>query len=252
MKFFFFSDCHGNKDELEEAINKSGFDKSNPDHYLVGLGDYMDRFGQPQEVMDFLNGIERKLLCLGNHEELLMECINRGYPLSHDWSNGTAQTIIDLAPNAKTFEVACAVAYEKVKDFIDGMVNYIELQNYIGVHAFVPLKYNDNLPAYYTRNRKFENRVDWRDATDKEWQDARWGNPYELARQGLLPDKTLIFGHFHTSYPRAKYEGQEEFGPDADFSPYYGDGYIAIDGCVAAYNGQINVIVLEDDFLEGE
>ena len=250
-KYFIFSDCHGNKDALEVAINNAGFDKDNTEHWLIGLGDYFDRFRQPQEVIDYLNNIERKILCLGNHEELLLDCINRGYPLSHDWSNGTAQTIIDLAPNAKTFDVACAVAYEKVKDFIDGMVNYIELKNYIGVHAFVPLKCNDNLPMYYTRNRKFEKKLDWRDATNKEWQEARWGNPYDLASKGFLPDKTLIFGHFHTSWPRAKYDGQDEFGTNANFDVYYGDGYIAIDGCVAAYNGQINVLVLEDEFLDG-
>ena len=198
--------------------------------------------------------------CLGNGEEIWviggayvynntisLEMVDEVYVTFVPTVVENADTRIDIELLATKYSRA-----EKVKDFIDGMVNYIELQNYIGVHAFVPLKCNDNLPAYYARNRKFEKRVDWRDATDKEWQDARWGNPYELARQGLLPDKTLIFGHFHTSYPRAKYEGQEEFGPDADFSPYYGDGYIAIDGCVAAYNGQINVIVLEDDFFEGE
>ena len=132
------------------------------------------------------------------------------------------------------------------------LVNYIELKNHIGVHSFVPLKCNDDLPAYYTRNRKFEKRLDWRDATNKEWQDSRWGNPYELARQGLLPDKKLIFGHFHTSYPRAKYEFQREFGPGTNFDIYYGDGYIAIDGCIAAYNGQINVLIIEDEFINDE
>lgn len=241
-KFFVFSDCHGNKDGLEEAINKAGFDKNNSNHWLVGLGDYFDRFRQPQEVMDYLNGIEQKVLVLGNHEELLLNCINRGYPLSYDWHNGTAQTIIDLSPNAKTFEAACVVAYEKVKDFIGGMVNYIELKNHIGVHSFVPL----------IQDSKFEKRLDWRDATDEEWRNTRWGNPYELAQQGLLPDKKLIFGHFHTSFPRAKYEGEEEFGSEANFDIYYGDGYIAIDGCVAAYNGQINILKIEDEFINGK
>lgn len=250
-KFFIFSDCHGYCDELKSALDKSGFDPNNEDHWIVGLGDYMDRGRQPQQVMNYLMSLPRKILVLGNHEELLLDCIDRGYPLSHDWHNGTAQTIIDLAPNAETFDVACSVAYEKVKDFIGSMVNYVELQNYIGVHSFVPLKCNDDLPAYHLRDGKFERRLDWRDANDKEWSDARWGNPYELAEWGLLPDKTLMFGHFHTSYPRAKYEGQEEFGETTDFSPYYGDGYIAIDGCVAADNGQINVITIKDDWLEG-
>ena len=117
------------------------------------------------------------------------------------------------------------------------------------MHSFVPLKCNDNLPAYYTRNRKFEIDPDWRYAHNNAWDTAKWGNPYELAERGLLPDKTLVFGHFHTSWPRSKYEGKPEVGDGADFGIYYGNGYIAIDGCVY-YTGKLNVLVLEDELLE--
>ncbi|MEE1302328.1 MAG: hypothetical protein UHD64_06040, partial [Bacteroidales bacterium] len=82
-----------------------------------------------------------------------------------------------------------------------------------------------------------------------EWEDARWGNPYERAEQGLFPDKKIVFGHFHTSYARNKYEGKPEWGNNADFSIYYNDNYIAIDAC-CAYSGKLNVLVLEDEFLE--
>ena len=90
----------------------------------------------------------------------------------------------------------------------------------------------------------------WREASQKEWNEAMWGNPYELAEQGFLPNKTLVFGHFHTSYPRHKYENKQEFGEEADFSPYYGEGYIGIDAC-SAYSKKCNVIVLKDEFIDG-
>jgi hypothetical protein len=46
------------------------------------------------------------------------------------------------------------------------------------------------------------------------------------------------------------FANEPEFGEGADFSPYYyDDKLIAIDACTA-YSGKVNVLVLEDDFLE--
>ena len=58
--------------------------------------------------------------------------------------------------------------------------------------------------------------------------------------------KTIVCGHWHTSYGHCKYEGKgSEFGRDADFSPYYAPGIIALDACTAR-SGQVNVITLDD------
>ena len=42
-----------------------------------------------------------------------------------------------------------------------------------------------------------------------------------------------------------------EFGPDADFSPYYSPGVIALDACTA-HSGKINVVVKEDEDLPNQ
>ena len=39
-----------------------------------------------------------------------------------------------------------------------------------------------------------------------------------------------------------------KFGPDADFSPYYAPGIIALDACTA-HTGFVNCIVIEDEEL---
>ena len=192
---------------------------------------------------------DKIIYVFGNHESLLMDCIERHYPCNHDYSNGTVKTIVDLAPNAKTFSDACDVVYEKVKPLLDQTVNYFETKNYIFVHSWIAVNNDDGLPYYYTRNRKLSFNPDWRNAHYSDWDAARWGNPYDMAVRGLLPDKTIIFGHWHTSWPRHKYEDKPEVGDGADFSPYFGDGYIGIDACVA-HSGKINVLVLEDDFLD--
>lgn len=246
-KFFIMSDIHGFYDEMKLALDEAGFDPNNEDHWIITCGDHFDRGPKPAEVMRYLKNIPRTILIKGNHEQLLMDCIDRGYAESHDFHNGTAKTIIDLSPNAELFGEACATAYLKVKDFIGIMVDYAETKNYIFVHSWVPLINKDELPPYYTKDRQFEFNPNWRSATEKEWQDACWGNPYELADQGLLPDKTIVFGHWHCSTGWAKAEGRSKFGNDAKFEPYYGDGFISIDACTA-HSGKCNVIVLEDEF----
>ena len=65
-------------------------------------------------------------------------------------------------------------------------------------------------------------------------------------------EKTVICGHWHTSYGHSKYENAcSEFGPDAVFSPYYAPGIIALDACTA-HTGFVNCIVLEDNEMPQE
>ena len=55
-------------------------------------------------------------------------------------------------------------------------------------------------------------------------------------------------GHWHTSWARAYFEGKDEFGSNADFSTYYGNGYIGLDA-MTAHTGKINVLVVEDNMI---
>jgi len=249
-KFFVMSDIHGFYDEMIDALIGAGFDESNPDHWVITCGDHFDRGGQPLKVMRYLRSLPRKVLIRGNHEQLLEDCIDRGYYMSHDWSNGTMQTILDLSPDVDTFAEACTVAEWKTSSFIGSMVNYFETKNYIFVHGWIPLKSEDGLPAYYERNRVFSYNPDWRTAHQKDWNDAMWLNGMKMAMQGFLPDKTVVVGHYHTSWGHARQDQTfNEWGEGADFSPYYADGVIAIDACTA-HTGKVNVLVIEDDFNE--
>ena len=50
----------------------------------------------------------------------------------------------------------------------------------------------------------------------------------------------------HTSCGHSRFEGKgTEFDPDADFSPYYAPGIIALDACTA-YSGRVNIITMDD------
>ena len=223
-KLFVTSDIHSYYDELMVALKDAGFNRNNEDPWLVVCGDCFDRGPDSSKVWKFLRDLPRKILIKGNHESLLFDCCERGYPMQYDISNGTANTIFHLGYGDE-FEDMCRYTLAKVGPFIDGMVNYFETKNYIFVHSWVPVINKDGLPAHYTRNRKIEFNPDWRNASQEEWDEAMWGNPFDMAERGLMPDKTIVFGHWHTSWPRAKWYGQPETGENADFSIFYGNGY---------------------------
>jgi serine/threonine protein phosphatase 1 len=265
-KLFCTSDIHGFADEMKKALNDAGFDPCNSEHFLVVLGDCFDRGSQPVEVMRYLQGLPRKVLVKGNHEELLRQLCDRGYPGAHDYSNGTYDTVCEFgnAGLGNSFDECCLVAYNRTKDFIDSMVNYFETKNYIFVHGWIPVACNDGLPIYYRNNRKFEFNPEWRTAHYSEWEQARWLNGIDMARKGFVePGKTIVCGHWHCSYGHyiqalrdaiasgnsAFDEDISEFGDNAIWEPYYGDGIIAIDKCTA-HTRKVNVLVLEDEFLE--
>ena len=250
-KLFCVSDIHGFYEEFVMALNKAGFDRDNPDHYVVTLGDHFDRGHYPLAVMRFLKCLPRKILIRGNHEQLLEECCDRGYAESHDYSNGTFGTICELgdAGEGWDFGECCMRTMVKTHLFLDSMVNYLETDKYIFVHSWIPTINKDGLPAYYIRNRQFEYNPNWRDASQKEWDDAMWGNPWDMAAQGLnQTNKTIVFGHWSTNEAWAEAENRNAYGADAKFDPYYGDGFIAIDACTAQ-SRQCNVVVLEDELF---
>lgn len=251
-KLFCISDVHGFYDEMKKALDDAGFDENNPDHWLIGCGDYCDRGVQPVQVMRYLHNLPRKVLVKGNHEQLLVDCCYRGQAYSHDISNGTADTIWNIAyiPGyIEDFSEMCDHTLKRTKAFRDSMVNYFETENYIFVHSWVPLINKDGKPAHYTRGRVFDVNPDWRNASQKAWDDAAWGNPFDMAARGLnQTGKTIVFGHWHASAGWAQAEGRSEFGEDAKFDPYFGDGFISIDACTA-HTRKVNVLVLEDEFI---
>ena len=232
-------------------MDEVGFDPNDENSWLISLGDEMDRGPDPEGVINYIMSLPRAIWVRGNHQSLMEDLITRGYPCQHDWHNGTMQSVLSLAPNAKMQTEAFAIAYEKTKPFFDKAVNYLELKEHILVHSFIPLKSLDDLPKYYTKNRQFEFNPNWRHAHTSEWESARWNNPLDLAMKGLnQTGKTIVSGHWHCSAGWAMEQELSEFGDDACFEPYYyEDKLIMIDACTA-HSKKVNVLVLKDEFLE--
>ena len=243
QKFFVTSDIHSYYTPLKKALDEKGFDPNNENHWLIVCGDLYDRGAESIEVFKYIMSLERKILVKGNHDILLEELCMRGFPYSYDKSNGTTRTVQDISGkySAYDFADACDITWNKLARYRELLVNYFETKQYIFVHSWIVLN-KVGIDAY-------EYREDWRKGSNEEWEQIMWGNPFKLAEQDLnKTGKTIVFGHFHTSYQWSKDGKCSEFGVDADFNPYYGKDFIGIDGCTA-YTGEVNVLVLEDEFV---
>lgn len=262
-KLFCIADVHSFYDEMMTALNEAGFDIDNEDHILVHCGDLLDRGPKPLECLNFINSISkyRKILIKGNHEDLLEDILARGYFCMHDEQNRTTDTCAQLSGISKidmlSHELTLFAALDKVKnmpelkEYYSSLVDYFEVDNYIFVHGWVPIVYSGGMPIY--------NRLDgyWKDG---DWKDARWINGMhewylENKSNTKLKDKTIVCGHYHTSWGHSNLhdygvefddEYYEEASPEyrAHFEPFIDDGIIALDSCVA-YTGFINCYVIE-------
>lgn len=264
-KFFVVSDVHSFYTPLKKALDDKGFDPNNEDHWLIVCGDAFDRGDESYETLKFLMQLERKILIRGNHDDLLEECCMREFPEWHDASNGTKKTIEDIggAGYGRPFDECCQITLNKTAAYRGLLRNYFETQNYIFVHSWIPtnVKFDGDSKPWYQQGKKLTWMEDWRNANEVEWEEAMWGNPFVRWQQGLnQTGKTIVFGHWHCSTGHSmlseikvsEYESEctiSEFEDDAIWEPFIHDNIIAIDRCTS-YTGEVNVLVLDDEFLE--
>lgn len=262
MKYYVVSDPHGYYTHMENALREAGFfDETEPSKLIV-CGDLLDRGEEAKQMIDFMLRLkeeDRLIYILGNHEDLLVQCIHAiacggvheiASGMSPHYINKTWDTLLQISgmdemeayhqPYALVKEVLYSPFY---RELLPSALDYYETDHYIFTHGWIPSIIKGHRP-YMT----FEYNESWRAEETRAWQRARWFNGMELAcKHGITEKgKTIVCGHFHTSYGHAQIENKcSEFGEDADHSPFYADGIIAIDAC-ASRNGRVNCIVIED------
>lgn len=259
MKYFISSDIHSYYNEWKEALDNKGFDINNNEHVIVVLGDLFDRGEQHQQIIDFLLSlpVERTILIKGNHEDLLDTLVKRGYPLQHDISNGTYATLMELCKLPyrafDTNQVTELLTQCRYYTLRDRMVDYYELDNYIFVHGWIPVTpVKEYIKTSYYPSCEFEYNPDWRNATEQEWEDARWRNGMHMWQQGIKePNKTILCGHWHCSWGWSHIRQERKEFPNMgeperalkSFEPFIDDGIMAIDACTA-YSHIVNCVVI--------
>ena len=282
-KYFVISDVHSFYDEMINSLTTSGFELNNDEHILIVCGDVFDRGNQTLEVYQFLNSLPKNRLILirGNHEALYLTLLDKKYPQSHDFSNGTVNTFCQIAGyeldtaydlrngyhyscgtywDREYIEPECQDKWNDIKKKVKNSevtkwlkskqwINYYELDKYVFVHSFIPLKFNkengmgEEYCIYYGWTQMFEFKEDWRNSNDLEWKDASWGCPYKFYDAGLFKEdnKVLVCGHYRCSEFNEHYLNSKD-----DHSIYYGEHLIGIDA-TTALSHQVNVLVIDGD-----
>ena len=236
MRYFITSDIHSYFNVLDKELKKQGFNKDKDT--LITLGDNFDRGKESWKMYRFLSKLPNVILVRGNHEDLLEELINRGYPLDHDFHNGTTQTIYDIGKHYNKTKDLCI--YELIHIFKDTSfyqwfkntkwVDKVEFNNLVLTHATCP-------------NKLFPSR-----------EDARWASPY----YNRVEDKILICGH------RFAWKGRDyknntrtlnveledlldtEEGREELAKPFIDKDLIMIDACTP-FTKKCNVLIYDDE-----
>ncbi len=251
MKYYVAADVHGFYTIFHRALEAAGYFSDPAPHRLLLLGDIFDRGPEAVQMQDFVLRLMEEdavILVRGNHEDLFVRMVNddKGLPVRPHVGNGTYGTALQLtgwdeiralAHNLEFAAQARETPY--YRRIIPATVDWYETARYLFVHGWLP-----GLPGEERRVYRYD--PDWRSAGPEAWRNARWFNGMDAARD-CPEEKTVLCGHYHSSYGHSKYENRgSEFGLDADFSPYCGPGVIALDACTA-YSGRINVLVIEDE-----
>jgi hypothetical protein len=237
---FVVSDVHGHYAEMRKALDDAGFCAQNDDHVFVSCGDLFDRGKENNAVYDFVRGLKNKILIRGNHEDMLSAILQRGYLTETDVYNGTDITVSDMLGadaidgNGYFDRKRYTEKITELRDFIDGMLDYYETENYVVTHGWLPLVFEGYYPQV---------DPDWRSRPAEDWLVAHvleWQQLYGVG--ALLEGKTIVCGH----RPARLGSMFDDFREYDCSEPFYGKGMTAIDAGTVR-SGRVNVLVIKED-----
>lgn len=261
-KLFCMADIHSFYELARDKLDEVGFDINNPDHIFVHCGDLLDRGPDSIKCLEMVNSIpdDRKILIYGNHEELMLDLIQRSFFMAHDVYNGTLQSVAQIAElpyeDVYMFDLTAQCAMQKTwehpefQQYKNSWMDYAIVGQYVFVHGWIPTHFYDGTTVTAL------DRVngDWKDGN---WKKARWLNGMEQwAKGNRFMDKTIVCGHWHTSwghaylhdngveFQEAYYRDEQDPNRIEHFEPFIDEGIIALDACTA-HSNKMNCVVLE-------
>lgn len=251
MRYYVVSDVHGYFSELMSALNEKGYFTDTEPHKLVICGDLFDRGQEALKLQSFILDLLAKdavILIKGNHEDMALKLLNGWHQGSYERhshnSNMTVDTVYQLTGTTprdlatRPNEVGKAFLETPfIQKLIPAMIDYLETPHYILVHGWIPCTVDTSKAVF-----EYSYMKGWRDADKDAWEYARWFNGMLAAHCGAVEaDKTVICGHYRCSFGHVQYEG----GSADNYTPYFGDGVIAIDAHTIT-SGKVNCLILDD------
>jgi serine/threonine protein phosphatase 1 len=212
MKYFLFSDVHGEYTALMNSLDAAGFNVVNNDHMLIGVGDYFDRGPENDRVYMFLKIMKelgRIKLIRGNHDDMLLNFLGNGIienPFDRMRStqmfvndiiyNGLNMTVAQLAgqseisnnlsvliDGADSFRNQIKVRNPQLLNILTSMTNKIVIDNYVITHAGFTLKDDIMVVDNWAHTEKM----------------------IENNQHLLDPNLTYVFGHWHAQRLNKKF-----------------------------------------------
>ena len=259
MKYFVVSDVHGFFTIMKKALDETAYDPNNPEHFFISCGDAFDRGNESNKVLYYFNSLpkERSVFVEGNHESTLKDYLTgKRTPHATGIRGGTMDTILQLTgvDSYYDFDIALNILSknEEMYNYLSRLQNYYEIKNYVFIHGWIPRRYQLDGTFSFT---------DWRNACSLEWNNARCVNGFdewyimhkqETSGKSVREGKTIVCGHWHTSYAHVKYyhlgmefpvgsAGMEH----CHFETFEDDRIIGLDACTTLTH-KINVLTFEE------
>lgn len=251
MTYFVFADPHGNYEALITAITEMGYDAANPQHQLIGCGDYFGRAARSNsdcvDIWRYLTSPHHanKPICIrGNHESIIIDAIERRQLTETDIYNGehnTFASFLGCYPNQVKRD--CYLQFDAAKvminigfyDWLKSLPWYFETEHYIFTHGFVPLQ-------WFGKKWKLSDLGDW------EWNTASWAKTpdyiWTLDQTHTKIDKTVVFGHWRAKELNERFAGKWE-EVDGDIYVDKERKLIGLD-TTTALSHKVGCIVIED------
>ena len=251
MTYFAFADPHGNYEALRTAITEMGYDAANPQHQLIGCGDYFGRAAQSSSdcinIWKYLTSPSHanKPICIrGNHESILIDAIERRQLTEIDIYNGEHNTFASfLGRYPNQVKRDCYLQFDAAKvmmnvgfyDWLKSLPWYFETEHYIFTHGFVPFQ-------WFGKKWKLSDLGDW------EWDTASWAKTpdyiWTLDRTHTNVDKTVVFGHWRAKELNERFAGKWE-EVDGDIYVDKERKLIGLD-TTTALSHKVGCVVIED------
>ena len=217
MTYFVFADPHGNYEALITAITEMGYDAANPQHQLIGLGNYFGRAARSNsdcvDIWRYLTSPHHtnKPICIrGNHESILIDAIERRQLTETDIYNGEHNTFASFLgryPNQikrddyLQFDAAKVMINIGFYDWLKSLPWYFETEHYILTHGFVPMD-------YFTRGLELE------EFGRDDWAIASWAKTPDYIKAfdeiKVKRNKTIVFGHWRAKELNERFAGKWE------------------------------------------
>ncbi len=244
MKYFIFADPHGHYTELKEALLAAGYDETNDNHHLIGLGDYFDRGSENDKMAEFIIDQHEKgkaTFILGNHDEMLLEVL--GFVddgIFNCIHNGMDKTIDQLSKSnwhMLKYDQEHIVRrinrnYPKLKDLLLGMKHKIEIGNFVLTHAGYSNTHRD---PYFTDKWEVNN-----------WAKTDFFVKWFQTSDDFVLQKTYIFGHWHAFDLRQIFGYSHTNKPTPE--PFVHKNFVGLDACTVITK-KVNIYIIDEEVV---